>query len=72
MKNLHGVKWKELNEDEQYKLLLGALTNAKEGECTVDLIATGENFSVGGKWVEDELVIDDDATIYNSEIGVVD
>lgn len=72
MKNWHGVKWKELDEDEQYFILLGALTNAKEGECTVDLIATDGPFSVAGKWVDGELVIDDDATIYNGEIGVID
>lgn len=65
-----GKKWKELSESEQERLLRTA--NAidgrtgndmgQDGECIIDLEYP---FSVSGRLEDGEIVIDDEAVIYN-------
>ena len=65
-----GKKWKELSESEQERLLRTA--NAidgrtgndmgQDGECIIDLEYP---FSVAGRLEDGEIVIDDEAVIYN-------
>ena len=68
---LVGKKWSELSEKEQDALLENA--NAVnytgedlygDGECIFDLT---EKYSILGKVVDGEKIIDDDAVIYNSQ-----
>ena len=68
---LVGKKWSELSEKEQDVLLENA--NAVnytgedlygDGECIFDLT---EKYSILGKVVDGEKIIDDDAVIYNSQ-----
>lgn len=68
---LVGKKWSELSEKEQDALLENA--NAVnytgedlygDGECIFDLT---EKYSIVGKVVDGEKIIDDDAVIYNSQ-----
>ena len=65
---LHGVKWRDLNEETKQELLSNANVwdNVKEGECIIDLT---EKFSVEGEIVDGEIIIKDNAIIYNPEIG---
>ena len=65
---LHGVIWKDLNEETKQELLSNAniWDDIKEGECIIDLT---EKFSVEGEIVEGEIIIKDNAIIYNPEIG---
>ena len=65
---LHGVIWRDLNEETKQELLSNANVwdNVKEGECIIDLT---EKFSVEGEIVDGEIIINDNAIIYNPEIG---
>ena len=65
---LHGVIWKDLNEETKQELLSNAniWDNVKEGECIIDLT---EKFSVEGEIINGEIIINDNAVIYNPEIG---
>lgn len=71
MSKLVGIKWGRLEEETQEWLLQdcncvdGETGNtAYDGDCIVDLT---ENLSVPGKIVEGDIIIDDDAKIYNPE-----
>lgn len=75
MNKLVGVRWGDLLDVTKGDLLErancingidGDLTN--EGECIVDL--TNE-LSVVGEIINDEIVINDDAIIYNPEEGII-
>ena len=65
---LHGIKWKDLNEETKQELLSNASVwdDVREGECIIDLT---EKFSVEGEIVDGEIFIKDNAIIYNPEIG---
>ena len=65
---LHGVIWKDLNEETKQELLSNANVwdNVKEGDCIIDLT---EKFSIEGKILDGEIIIKDNAIIYNPEIG---
>lgn len=65
---LHGVKWSNLKEETKQELLSNANVwdDIKEGECIIDLT---EKFSVEGEIVNGEIIINDNAIIYNPEIG---
>ena len=65
---LHGVIWKDLNEETKQELLSNANVwdNVKEGECIIDLT---EEFSIEGEIINGEIIINDNAVIYNPEIG---
>ena len=65
---LHGVIWKDLNEETKQELLSNAniWDNVKEGECIIDLT---EKFSIEGEIINGEIIINDNAVIYNPEIG---
>ena len=65
---LHGVIWKDLNEETKQELLSNASVwdDVREGECIIDLT---EKFSVEGEIVDGELIVKDNAIIYNTEIG---
>ena len=65
---LHGVIWKDLNEETKQELLSNANVwdNVKEGECIIDLT---EEFSIEGEIINGEIIINDNAIIYNPEIG---
>ena len=69
MSKLVGIKWGKLEKATQEYLLkdcdcINAVTvnDAYNGDCIIDLT---ENLSVAGKIVDDDIVIDDDAEIYN-------
>lgn len=72
MNKLVGVRWGDLNEETREFLLENSWREIKEGECIVDLTA---NLSVIGEAVntgeEIEIVIDDEAIIYNPEEGII-
>ena len=65
---LHGVKWRELNEETKQELLSNAniWDNVKDGDCIIDLT---EEYSVEGKIIDGEMFIKYDAVIYNPKIG---
>ena len=65
---LHGVKWKDLNEETKQELLSNASVwgDVREGECIIDLT---EKFSVEGEIIDGDILIKDNAIIYNPEIG---
>ena len=67
---LHGVKWRDLKEETKQELLSNANVwdNVKEGECIIDL--TNE-LSVAGNIVDGEILINDDAIIYDPTEGVI-
>ena len=69
MSKLVGIKWGKLEKATQEYLLkdcdcINAVTvnDAYNGDCIIDLT---ENLSVAGKIVDGDIVIDDDAEIYN-------
>ena len=71
MSKLVGVKWGKLEKATQEWLLkdcdcVNAVTvnDAYNGDCIVDLT---ENLSIDGKIVDGELIIDDNAKIYDPE-----
>ena len=65
---LHGVKWRDLNEETKKKLLSNANVwgNVKDGDCIIDLT---EEYSVEGKIIDGEMFIKCNAVIYNPKIG---
>ena len=65
---LHGVIWKDLNEETKQELLSNANVwdNVKEGDCIIDLT---EKYSIEGEIKDGEIIINDNAIIYNPEIG---
>lgn len=65
---LHGVKWGDLSEETKEDLLFNAniWDDVKYGECLVDLT---ENYTVEGFKTEDDIIIKDNAIIYNPQIG---
>ena len=65
---IHGVIWKDLKEETKQELLANAniWDNVKNGECIIDLT---EKFSVEGEIVDGEIIINDNAIIYNPQIG---
>ena len=71
MRNLQGLKWGDLTEQEKQNLYMVAYVDkdnvdTRTGECIVDF---REDLSIIGKVIysyeEDELIIDDDAILYN-------
>ena len=68
-----GMKWKDLKEETKQFLLEDAVTSDGDcnvvlnGECIVDLTST---LSVTGEVIDGEIVIDDNAIIYNPEEGI--
>lgn len=74
MNKLVGVRWGYLKEETREFLLenLNIWEEIKEGECIVDLT---EDLSIRGKAVntgeEIEIVIDDEAIIYNPKEGII-
>lgn len=68
-----GMKWKDLKEETKQFLLEDAVTSDGDcnivlnGECIVDLTST---LSVTGEVIDEEIVIDDNAIIYNPEEGI--
>lgn len=68
-----GMKWKDLKEETKQFLLEDATTSDGDccvvltGECIVDLT---DNLSVEGKVINGNIVIDNDAVIYNPKEGI--
>lgn len=71
--NIVGMKWKDLKEETKQFLLKDAITSDGDcnvvlnGECIVDLT---NNLSVEGKVIDGEIIIDNNAIIYNPENGI--
>ena len=65
---LHGVKWGNLSEETKEDLLSNAniWDNVKYGECLVDLTA---DYTVEGFKTEDDIIIKDNAIIYDPKEG---
>ena len=75
MSKLVGMRWGALPKETRISLLEGALcidgrtgNNVNEGECIIDLTDT---LSVCGNIIDCEIVVDDDAIIYNPSDGIV-
>ena len=75
MNKLIGVKWGSLSEETKADLIerancVDGITgdDAKCGECIVDLT---DELSISGKIENDELIIDNEAIIYNPKYGLV-
>jgi len=75
-----GKKWGELTEAAKEMLLsqanvMDAITGNKPRETQGIIVDLTDTLSVSGKYVvgedEDEIIIDDEAIIYNSEVGVI-
>lgn len=71
MRKFDGMKWNELTTEERKALLKDANavdgrdgSNVYEGECIVDLIYP---YSVPGEVRDGEIIVADDAVIYNCE-----
>lgn len=71
MRKLEGLKWGELTEEEKRNLYIIANVDKdnvdeKTGECIVDF---DEDLAIAGKVVygeeQDDLIINDDAILYN-------
>jgi len=68
-----GMKWKDLKEETKQFLLEDAITSdgnccaVLTGECIVDLT---DNLSVEGKVIDGNIIIDNDAVIYNPKEGI--
>lgn len=65
---LHGVKWGDLSQETKTSLLerVNVWDDVKEGDCLVDLT---EELTVEGKIIDGEIIIKDNAIIYNPQIG---
>ena len=65
---LHGVKWGNLSEETKEDLLSNAniWDNVEYGECLVDLTA---DYTVEGFKTEDDIIIKDNAIIYDPNEG---
>lgn len=78
MINVEGMKWKELTEEEQEMLLKYAMPidgqtgdeMTEDGECIVDF-AKHSICSIGGRFEDGEISIDDETVFYNPEDGTV-
>ena len=68
---LHGDKWGDLSKETKTSLLErgNVWDDVKEGDCLVDLT---EELTVEGKIIDGEIVIKDNAIIYNPQIGKPD
>lgn len=71
MKDFNGMKWSDLTQEEKDLLMSEARTvdarnsqSVNEGECIVDLLYP---YSVSGRVVGGEIIIDQEAVIYNPE-----
>lgn len=75
MDNLVGKKWGELDRETQELLLKntnfidGVTGNdiVNDGECIIDF---SDILSVGGKVIDDEIIIDDNSILYNPCEGI--
>lgn len=65
---LHGIKWGDLSQETKASLLerINVWDNVKEGDCLVDLT---EELTVEGKIIDGEIMIKDNAIIYNPRVG---
>ena len=75
MSKLVGMRWGALSEETRISLLEGAScidgetgNDVNEGECIIDLTDT---LSVCGNIIDYEIVVDDDAIIYNPSEGII-
>lgn len=70
MNKLVGVRWGALKEETKEFLLENAYIcdDVREGDCIVDLTNT---LSVAGKIIEHEIIIDEEAIMYNPTEGIV-
>lgn len=75
MSKLVGMEWRKLSEETRNSLLEGAScidgetgNEVNEGECIVDLT---DNLSVAGRIEDFEIVIDDNAIIYDPNEGII-
>ena len=68
MNKLHGIKWGDLSQETKTSLLerVNVWDDVKEGDCLVDLT---EELTVEGKIIDGEIMIKDNAIIYNPQIG---
>lgn len=71
MKDFNGMKWSDLTQEEKDLLMSEARTvdarnsqSVNDGECIVDLLYP---YSVSGRVVGGEIIIDQEAVIYNPE-----
>lgn len=71
MKDFNGMKWSDLTQEEKDLLMSEARTvdarnsqSVNEGECIVDLLYP---YSVSGRVVGGEIIVDQEAVIYNPE-----
>ena len=70
MKKYVGKKWRQLTIVQQEELLKHAnvWNNIKAGECIVDF---SEGLSVSANIIDEEIVINDNAILYNPTEGVL-
>ena len=70
MKKYIGKKWCQLTIEQQEELLKVANVwdNVKVGECIVDF---NDNLSIAANIVDDEIIISDDAILYDPSEGVI-
>lgn len=71
MKDFNGMKWSDLTQEEKDLLMSKARTvdarnsqSVNDGECIVDLLYP---YSVSGRVVGGEIIVDQEAVIYNPE-----
>ncbi len=76
MKKYVGKKWSQISKEQQKELLNNVsgvvnavdLSEVKNGECTLDF---NDNLSVAAYIKDYEIVIDDDAILYDPNEGVI-
>ena len=71
MKDFNGMKWSDLTQEEKELLMSEARTvdarnsqSVSDGECVIDLLYP---YSVSGRVVDGEIIVDQEAVIYNPE-----
>ena len=71
MKDFNGMKWSDLTQEEKDLLMSEARTvdarnsqSVSDGECVIDLLYP---YSVSGRVVDGEIIVDQEAVIYNPE-----
>ena len=71
MKDFNGMRWSDLTQEEKDLLMSEARTvdarnsqSVNDGECIVDLLYP---YSVSGRVVDGEIIVDQEAVIYNPE-----
>ena len=71
MKDFNGMKWSDLTQEEKDLLMSEARAvdarngqSVNDGECIVDLLYP---YSVSGRVVDGEIIVDQEAVIYNPE-----